>query len=177
MRIKMQNVRLSFPNLFQTSSFGGEDTGKYDATFLLDKTDHAGLVKEFGAAFKTLAKEKWKGKMPPEEKLCLKDGDETEREEQQGCWTVKASTKRRPLVIDRDRSPLTEEDNKIYAGCYVNAIVTLWAQDNNYGKRINSSLEGVQFCAHGDPFGPGAIDVNEFEAFSDDDEGSEDVPF
>jgi hypothetical protein len=175
--IKMQNVRLSFPNLFQTSTFGGEDTGKYDATFMLDKKDHADVIKKIQAGMKALANEKFKGKLPPDDKVCLKDGDETDRQEYQGCFALKASTKRRPLVINRDKSPITEEDNIIYAGCFVNSIVTLWAQDNAYGKRINASLEGVQFAGHGEPFGAPAIDVNEFDAFGTSDDVDNDMNF
>jgi hypothetical protein len=36
MKIKLQNVRLSFPSLFQKAVFEGKE-GKFEATFLLDK--------------------------------------------------------------------------------------------------------------------------------------------
>jgi len=169
-RIKMQNVRICFPSLFSTASFGGEDTGKYAATFILDKKEHAEIVNEIKAAMNKLAKEKFKGKLPPADKLCIKDGDDTERPEFEVAFTVKASTKKRPLVLDRDKRPLTEDDGTIYAGCYVNAIITLWAQDNSYGKRINAQLDGIQFCNNGEPLGAGGIDVDEFDAFSSEDE-------
>ena len=48
-KIKMQNVRLSYPSLFQTASFKGEDTGKYGATFILDKENHKDIIKEIQA--------------------------------------------------------------------------------------------------------------------------------
>jgi len=35
-KIKLQNVRLSFPSLYRKAVFGGEET-KYEGTFLLDK--------------------------------------------------------------------------------------------------------------------------------------------
>ena len=173
-RIKMQHVRISFPSLFHTASFGGEDTGKYDATFILDKKDHAGTVNEIKAAMNKLAKDRFKGKLPPDDKLCIKDGDDTERPEFEGAFTVKASTKKRPLVLDREKHPLMEDDGTIYAGCYVNAIISLWAQDNSYGKRINAQLDGIQFCNNGEPLGAGGIDVDEFDVFSSEDE---ELPF
>jgi hypothetical protein len=83
---------------------------------------------------------------------------------------LKASTKRRPLVITRDKTPIVESDNIVYAGCYVNAIVSLWAQNNQYGKRINAQLDAVQFVRDGEPFGDGGVSPNEFDAFGDDDE-------
>lgn len=168
-KIKMQGVRLSFPSLFNTSKFGGADTGKYEATFILDKKTHKAVIADIIKVIDALSKEELKSKVPSD-KLCLKDGDEMGRDEYQGMYTLKASSKKRPLVIDRDQSPITESDNAVYAGCYVNAIVTLWAQNNQYGKRINAQLDGVQFNRDGDPFGDGAVTVNEFDAFADEDD-------
>ena len=176
MTIKLKNVRLSFPSLFQTSSFGGQDTGKYDATFILDKVEHAAVIKEIQTEMTRLCKEELKSKLLPADKLCLKDGDDTERDELQGKWQLKASTKKRPLVINRDKTPIVEDDNIIYAGAYVHAIVNLWVQQNEWGRRINAQLEGVQFHKDGEPFGSSGIDVNEFDAFSDGDD-SEEAPF
>ena len=168
MKIKIQNTRLSFPSLFNTATFGGEDTGKFESTFILDKTEHAKVIEQINKAMQALAKEKLKNKLPPDDKLCLKDGDDLDRPEFEGKMTIKASTKKRPLVIDKDKAPLAEADNKPYAGCYVNAIISLWAQDNKFGKRINAQLDGVQFRADGEPFGDGGVSVEAFDAFDDD---------
>ena len=37
--IEIKNVRLSFPHVFEHGTFGGESTNKYEATFLLPKSD------------------------------------------------------------------------------------------------------------------------------------------
>lgn len=169
MTIKMASVRLSFPSLFNMATFGGESTGKYEATFILDKKEHAATIKELQAAIEKLSKDELKGKVPSD-KLCLKDGDETERAEFAGKYTIKASTKKRPLVINRNKSPITDGDNVVYAGCYVNGIISLWAQNNQYGKRINAQLDGVQFVRDGDPFGDGAVGVDAFDVFGVDED-------
>ena len=169
MTIKIAAARLSFPSLFNMATFGGESTGKYEATFILDKKEHAVLIKELQTAIDKLSKEELKGKVPAD-KLCLKDGDETERAEFAGKFTIKASTKKRPLVINRDKSPIAETDNVIYAGCYVNGLISLWAQNNQYGKRINAQLDGIQFCRDGEPFGDGSIGVDAFDAFGNDED-------
>lgn len=169
MKIKVKNVRLSFPSLFQQATFGGESTGKYEATFILDKVDHADVIEKINAECQRLMKEELKSKIPSE-KVCLKDGDDLGRDELADKYSIKASTKKRPLVIDRDKTPLTDDDNKIYAGCYVNAIFSLWAQNNSYGKRINAQLEGVQFYGDGEPFGDGGASVDDFDMFDDDDD-------
>lgn len=168
MKIKIPSARLSFPSLFNMASFGGESTGKFEATFILDKKDHAKQIEEIEGAIAKLQKE-LKVKLASD-KLCLKDGDEMERPEYQGKMTIKASTKKRPMVINRDKTPITEDDNVIYAGCYVNAIITLWAQNNSYGKRVNAQLDGVQFVRDGEPFGDGGISADQFDGFDDGDD-------
>lgn len=173
-KVKIGNARLSFPSLFQQASFGGESTGKYEATFILDKVEHKDLIAQIKKQIETLAAEA-KIKVSAD-KLCLKDGDEIGRPEMEGKYTIKASTKKRPLVIDRNKSPITEDDNVIYAGCYVNAIVSLWAQNNQYGKRINAQLDGVQFVRDGEPFGDGGVSVSEFDAFGGED-SDDDINF
>jgi hypothetical protein len=50
---------------------------------------------------------------------------------------------------------LEKDTGVIYSGCFVNAQIDIWAQDNGFGKRINCTLAGVQFAADGDAFGGG----------------------
>lgn len=170
-KIKLNNVRLSFPSLFRKAQFQGEET-KYEATFMLDKTEHADKIKEIEKAIAASIKENLKGAKLPSDKICLKDGDESGRDEYEGHYTIKAANNKRPKVIDRDKSPLTEDDDKPYSGCYVNAVIELWAQNNGYGKRINANLLGVQFYKDGEPFESGAVadddDFDEFELADDD---------
>ena len=105
----------------------------------------------------------------------MADGDEKDYDGYENHMSLKAASNKRPTLIDRDKTPLAEEDGVLYAGCYVNAIVDFWVQDNQYGKRINSNLLGVQFFKDGDEFGAGDTDVtNDFESFDDfddDDDG------
>ena len=170
MKIKLNNVRLSFPSLFQKAVFEGEAT-KYEATFLINKEEQPALVKEIREAIAKMVKSELKGAKIPDHKLCLRDGDETEYDGYAGHFSLKASNKKRPTVLDRDRSPLTEDDEKVYSGCYVNAIVSLWAQDNQFGKRINATLMGVQFFKDGQPFEGGrTADTDDFDAFDDDED-------
>ena len=168
-KITLKNVRLSFPSLWRKAVFDGKDT-KYEATFLLDKEEHAEKIAEIDKAIKAMVKEALKGAKLKDDKICLRDGDLEIYDGYKGCMSFKASNGRRPLVIDRDRSPLTEDDGKPYAGCYVNATVELWVHNNQFGKRINANLLGVQFVADGEAFGGGGsvADVDDFEELEDD---------
>ncbi|MFA6718366.1 MAG: ssDNA-binding protein [Prevotella sp.] len=169
MGIKLNNVRLSFPSLWSTEKFNQEDTGKYACTFILDKIDHAEKIEEIKSKIAEGIKTEFKGKDVPADKICLKDGDESGRDEYANSYIIKGSTKKRPTIIDRDKTPLLEEDGKPYSGCYVNAIIDLWYQNNNYGKRVNCNLLGVQFYKDGESFGAGPVDVtDDFDSFDDD---------
>ncbi|SRR6056297_1627412 len=170
-KIKLKNVRLSFPSLFRKAQFQGEET-KYEATFMLDKEEHADEIAEIKAQVKDAIKEHLKGAKVPADKICLKDGDESGRDEYEGHYTIKCSNNKRPKVIDRDKSPLAEDDGRPYSGCYVNAVLDLWAQNNSYGKRINANLLGVQFFKDGEPFESGSVadddDFDEVDVEDDD---------
>lgn len=83
---------------------------------------------------------------------------------------VSARNALRPLVVDVNKAPLTAEDGKPYAGCYVNASIELWTQDNNYGKRVNATLRGVQFYKDGESFaGGGVASDDDFDDLTADD--------
>jgi hypothetical protein len=171
-KIKLQNVRLSFPSLFRKAEFQGEQT-KFEATFMLHKERDADKIKEIKKAIDAAIKENLKGAKIPADKICLKDGDESGRDEYEGHYTIKAANNKRPKVIDRDKTPLTEDDDKPYSGCYVNAVIDLWTQNNSYGRRVNANLLGVQFYKDGEPFESGSVadddDFEEFEVGDDED--------
>lgn len=179
-KVKLTNVRLSFPQLFKPKAFeeGGELS--YGAAFILDKTKHAKLITEFKAAVAEIANEYFKGKLPPmvKQKHPLRDGSEKETDGYgDGVMFIGSRNKKRPTVVDRDMSPLSEEDGKPYAGCYVNATVRLWVQDNKFGKRVNCQLRAVQFVKDGEPFGQAPVDANEeFDSLDGDgDDDSDDM--
>lgn len=174
-KISIPAARLSFPSLFNQAQFNGESTGKYEATFILDKKEHKDAIAKIQAQIDTLVKSELKNAKLADDKICLKDGDDLGRPEFEGKFTIKAATKKRPLVINRDKSPITEDDNIVYAGCYVNAIISLWAQNNGYGKRINAQLDGVQFVRDGEAFGDAGISVEAFDAFGDLDDDMSDL--
>lgn len=171
MKIQLKNVRAAFLNaLFEAKTVNGEGKPAFSAIFLLDPADPQ--VKTIEAAIEAVAKEKWGAKaeailkqMRAQDKLCLHDGDlKANYDGFPGNLYVSSRSNTRPLVIDADKSPLAESDGRPYSGCYVNASLELWAQDNNYGKRVNAQLRGVQFFKDGDAFaGGGAASEDEFD--------------
>lgn len=166
MKVTLNRVRLSFPALFKAKKVNEKDQGdpKFNAVFLLDKTKDAAQIDALRQAVVAVAKEKWPGaKLPAGIKYCVRDGAEKEDMPGYGKGVnfVSASNQHRPSVVDRDLTPIVEDDNKIYAGCYVNAVIRLWAQDNSFGKRINAQLNGVQFVGDGEAFGEKPFNAQE----------------
>lgn len=177
-KITLQNVRGAFLNaLFEPQTVGGEGEPAYGGTWLMEPTHPA--IAELDAAFEKVAKEKWGAKADAvmkelrlKDRLALHDGDtKAGYDGFEGMKFVTTRSKVRPTVVDRDRSPLTAADGKPYSGCFCNVIIELWAQDNQYGKRINAQLKGVQFVKDGDAFGGGTPPA-QAEEFSDLADGS-----
>jgi hypothetical protein len=175
-KVKINGVRLGFPSLFKKAVYSGEAT-KFCATFLIPKDSED--AKKLRKLVKAMIEEEFGGKKIGSDKVCLKDGDEAEYDGFEGMWSIKASNDSKPTVLDRDRTPLTADDGRPYAGCYVNAIIEIWAQDNSYGKRINATLLGVQFAKDGEPFAGGRVaSADDFDDVPwDDDDDDDNVGF
>lgn len=179
--IYLEDVRLSYPHLFEPTQFkrkGKADTSskpRFTASFLLDKKKHKKTIEEIEDAIDDVIEAKW-GKKPPkfeEKNICLSDGDESDKDEQAGCMVLKAAApeKSPPKIFLRDMSPAEERDGKPYGGCYVNALVRIYAYDE-WSDQVNASLEIVQYYRKGEPFGKGAADTSKFKSYGeDDDEG------
>ena len=176
MKIKLNAVRLSFPQLFEAKTVNGEGKPAFSAAFLIGPKDPQ--VSVINNAINAVATEKWGAKaeavlkaIRAADKTCLHSGDlKSNYDGFEGMLYVSARNAIKPLVVDTNRSPLTEQDGKPYAGCYVNVSLELWAQDNNYGKRVNATLMGVQFFKDGESFaGGGVASEDDFDDLSIED--------
>jgi len=189
MKFKLKNVRLAFADIFAAKAFQGSPDARFGASLLIDPKDPQ--VKDLKKAMKELAIEKW-GKKGSEifeqlyskEKTCLRDGNDDSCIKYDGfedMFYIKASSKVKPTILDRDGVTRLEEiDGKPYSGCHVYATIDLWCQDNSFGKRINAQLTGVQFFKDGDSFSGGRpASLEDFEDLSDgtedEDEDEEDL--
>lgn len=173
MKLTLPNVRMAFPALWTPEKFG-ESKPAYQAAFLFAPgSPSEKLVRDACIA---VAKEKWGTKweaiyksIKAGDKLCIHDGDtKAQYDGYEGNLFVNARSQARPSVKDVDGvTPLVETDGKPYGGCYVYAFIEIYAQDNEFGKRINASLRGVQFFRDGDAFAAGTpAGDEEFEDLS-----------
>ena len=163
--ILVRNVRLSYPHLFHPWSQNEfDDNGRpvkkrFSASLILPVSSHRVDIIGLKKYIEQMAMTSFKQKLSPE-RYCLRDGSLNGKEEYAKSWYISASqtADRRVNVVDRDpKRPVTEESNRIYAGCWVNALVRPWAQNNQTGgKRVNMNLLTVQFVKDDDAFGDGA---------------------
>lgn len=157
-QLKIKNARLSYPQLFTAKAFEQGQDPKFGCSLILSKKDHAATIEALKGKIEAAAKEQF-GKnfsMSGLKGVCLRDGAEKADKDGYGddVMFISAASSRRPQVVDRDPSiPLVEADGKPYPGCYVNAVISLWVQDNKFGKRVNANILAVQFLRDGEPFG------------------------
>lgn len=178
----LKNVRLSFADIFTAKSVNGGEA-RFSANFLLDPETKSGSanIAKCEKAIEDAIEKKWPGKSIrlKEAKKAMRSGDDEDWEGYAGMMYVSAANKKRPVLIDRQRQPVAEEDDILYSGCYVNAIVRFYAHEReDSGKRVNASLEAVQYVGKGERFGGGTpIDVNEaFEDLGEEDDDEDEAP-
>jgi hypothetical protein len=159
--IEFKSVRLAYPHIFTKAQYRGDIT-KYSAKLLFNKNDKV-QIEAFQSEINDRVKDnKIKVENGPKGNICMFDGDLYGSDNYANCFVVSASNKIRPSARDVDMGTLVESDDKFYNGCYVNALVELWIQDNKYGKAVRATLHGVQFVKDGVPFGPGNVNVDQY---------------
>lgn len=173
--IKLSNVRLSFPHIFEPRTLTNEDGSTrlvFEAEYIYDVGgENEKLV---DAAIQQAAIEKWKDDGPTivkglsvQNRLAQRVGDHKISNKTgkvydgyEGKTFIKASAKvtDRPHVLTSAGHPLSQADvgtnpEAPESGDYVDAIVSFWAQDHpKGGRRVNCNLLGVIFRAKGESF-------------------------
>lgn len=174
MVIKLNNVRLSFPQIWTPKAFKSDQTPSFSATFLLHKKDNAKDIKALKVALGETADDKWPSGRPGALKICLHEGSEKDHIDGYTSDILYIGTgakmSDRPRIFDKDMSEIDPmQQSKVYAGCYVNALITLWAQDNEWGKRVNAQLDAIQLVRDGPAFGAPRVDPTKHFAPLEDD--------
>ena len=171
MEIILKNVPMYFEAIYEPRAMSGGGEGKpaYGARFVIEPgSDNHKTITD---AIEKVAKEhpKWGAKwesilkqLREDKKVCYieaeyknKDGDAYEGFENSFSLGTR-SEKLKPRVSDKfNRVVESGDPGAPYAGCRVHAAVDIWAQDNQFGRRINGVLQGVMFVSDGKPVGGG----------------------
>lgn len=181
MKMLIKNVRMAFPAIFEPEAFGDGDPA-YGAKFIVPSTHSQ--IEAIRDAVRTAAKEKWGEKaqsvlllLKEDKKLAWvegpyrnKNGDVYDGFENGFHLSTRNGGKPpvKPSVFDQHNRPVDAADGIVYSGCYVDASVEFYAQDNGYGRRVNCSLRGIRKAGDGDSFGGGtAASADDFGAPAD----------
>ena len=151
-------VRLSYTHLFNKYNPDGDSAdGKYMTNALIPKKEKE-TVKAIQEAIENAKKagvvSKWGGKEPKKLDMPLRDGD-TDKEddvEYEDHYYVNAKSKTRPGVIDRDKSPIVEED-EMYSGVWAILSVTFYAYDVSGNRGVACGLNNVMKYKDGERMG------------------------
>ena len=145
--------RISFANIWEAKSInGGEE--KYSVSCVIPKSDKktiAKIQKAVEAAKEDGKTRKWSGKIPPNLKLPLRDGDidRSDDENYQDCYFLNATSKDAPQVVDRRVQPVTDP-MMVYSGCYCNVSVNFYAFNANGNRGVAAGLGNIQFVKDGE---------------------------
>ena len=159
----VQNVRLSYVNVFKPYSNSPEQAPKYSSTILLPKSDLASkqsLDAAIQAAAQKGLNEKWNGVMPPVVANPIHDGDGVKQDgtpfgdECKGCWVFTASSNadRQPQIVDRNVQPILDQ-SQIYSGVYANVAINVFPYIHTGKKGVGFGLTHIQKVRDGEVLG------------------------
>lgn len=140
--------RLSYTHVFEKFNPGGEGEGKFMTNILIPKSEKATIAainKAIEAAKKAAIVKKWGGREPKKIDLPLRDGEEKERDDDgiyENHFYLNAKSKTRPGIVDRDKSPIVDEE-EIYSGVWAVVSVTFYAYDVSGNKGVACGLNNI----------------------------------
>lgn len=175
MDVRLKEAVISMPFVWEASAYDAEGDAKFSAHLIIERGSENEKV--MLAALKTEAEKLWKQNAAAKLKAimaagklwCLRDGDgKTDKEGNvlagyAGKLYVSAKNTIRPLLLNADRSPVVREDDKLYPGAIVHAIVDVRV-NNRPSDQAYAYLKGIQFVRDGTRLGGGApATVEDFE--------------
>ena len=157
MAITINNVRLSYCNLFQAKPPFNNPNGdpKFSCTILVPKNNTEAKAAIDAAIQKAIdegVSKAWGGVRPPQPNICVHDGDGVKPsdgspygEECKGMWVFTASAKqdRPPFVVDGQVQKIIDP-TQVYSGMWANVNVNFFAYNFAGKKGIGCGLNGVQ---------------------------------
>ena len=165
--------RISFANIWEPKSINGSEE-KYSVSCLIPKEDKAKLTKIHKAieAAKEDAKgKKWGGKIPPNIKLPMHDGDidRPDDENYAGHMFFNASSKDAPQIVDRKVQPILDP-MECGSGDYCNVSVNFYGFAASGNKGIAAGLGNIQKVKDGERLAGRASAASDFTEVEGDDE-------
>lgn len=177
-QITTGKVRFSYCNLFTPRAASEGAAEKYSVTLLIPKSDKATLAKikaAMEAAKAVYIERNGNKKLPANLKSTLHDGDGERPNggefgpECKGCYVITVSSNNKPVIVNADKTPLTEP-SELYSGCYGRAIINFYVYDTQGNKGISAGLNGVMKLYDGEPLGGSVVTDSDWDDGWEDDE-------
>lgn len=158
-------VRFSYAHVHEPHAVEEGQDKKYSVSILIPKSDKLTLSKIEAAVMAATAagkSAKFAGKIPPNLKLPLRDGDaeRPDNEEYEGMFFINASSKNKPGIVDQDRNEIMSKE-QFYSGCWGRASVNFYAFNVSGNKGIACGLNNLQFMEDGENLGGGGTSAAE----------------
>ncbi len=172
--------RISFANIWEPKAINdGEE--KYSVSCIIPKSDTKTIEKiqkAIEAAKEDGKTRRWGGKIPPNLKLPLRDGDIDRPDDDSyvDAMFINATSKDAPQIVDRKKQTITDP-MMVYSGCYCNVSVNFYAFNANGNRGVAAGLGNVQFVKDGDRLsGKASADADFDELDDDEDVLGDDLP-
>ncbi|MDR2666848.1 MAG: DUF2815 family protein [Holosporales bacterium] len=163
-RITTGVVRLSFANIWEPRSIDGAEP-KYSASLLISKDDGQTIEKVNNAIGVAIEKGKQKFGWTGQERLRtpFHDGDSERAYDAAYAnhFYVNANNRMKPLIVDSKCEEITDEE-RVYSGAYVRAIITMFPYSKSGNKGVACSLGNIQKVKDGEPLGSPNNATNDF---------------
>lgn len=177
--------RISFANIWEPKSINGSEE-KYSVSCIIPKVDKktlAKIEKAIEAAKEAGKTKKWGGKIPPNLKLPLRDGDidRPDDEAYANAMFINATSKDAPQIVDRKVQPILDP-MECGSGDYCNVSVNFYGFNANGNRGVAAGLGNIQLIKHGERLAGKASASSDFTEVESDEDiegifgGEDDLP-
>lgn len=180
-KIVTGKVRLSYANVWEPTA---DDNGVmwYNTAILIPKDDKETLrkIKAVVDSLKEQAKAKSNGKLPPNFKAPLRDGDDERPDDETyaGHYFFSAKSKNKPGIakpVGKNGDGTTKfqeitDTTEVYSGCYVRASINFYLFDTKGNKGIAAGLNNIVKVQDGEFLGGRSNLTDDFASVDFDDD-------
>lgn len=177
LKVVTGECRLSYVHLFEAFTSFENQEPKFSTVLLIPKTDKVTLaaIEAAQKAARLIGKDtKWKGKLPPNLKNTLHDGDEEAdleaNPEYAGHMFMTVANKTKPGIVDRRKNKI-EDATEVYSGCYARVSMNAYPYAAAGNNGVSFGLNNVQKLRDGEPLAGGSsadADFDEIDVEDDD---------
>ena len=167
----MIDCKACFAHVFEPKAVAEGQPAKYSMACVIPKSDTATLKKVTDAieAAKEAGKAKWGGKIPPNLKTPLRDGDIDRPDDEafQNCMFFNASSLEAPQIVDRHVRLITDP-LEFGSGDFCKVSVNIYPYEKGASRGIAAGLGNIQKVKDGERISGRVSALSEFTSLGDD---------